>query len=168
MSTEEQTQPQAAEEQQPAEKKSRSKKTQQVDAQVQTAEDSGKEFPGRIAEQEQSKEVVESHAQLLEMAENERTEQDIQKLMTKLGQYHAQIQSQQRPNMVIKDKFGKTPEYYADIIEYMTYANDVFLGGDIHKQKRLLVLLTDINEENGAMEKIQMEGLSPENYTINK
>src|SRR5215510_9221660 len=164
MSTEEQTQPQAAEEQQPAEKKSRSKKTQQVDAQVQTAQDSGKEFPGKIQEQEQSKEVVESHAQLLQMAENERTDEDIKKLMNLLGQYHAQIQSQQRVGMpAIKDKFGKDPEYYADIIEYMTYANDVFLGGDKQKQKRLLVLLTDINEENGAMEKIQMKGLNPEN-----
>ena len=134
----------------------------QVDAQTQTAAE------GDRGIESNSKEVVESHAQLLEMQETERTKEDIKKLLSELGRYHANIKSQEKPGLNLKDKFGKTSQYYADIIEYMTYADDVFLGGDLQKQKRLLVLLTDPAYADNGMEKIMLEGLDPSHYTLNK
>jgi hypothetical protein len=137
----------------------RSKKRQtQLEAQIQTASEEPK--PQQV--------VVESHAELLEKQERERLQEDIKVLLNKVAVHYSNIVIQERPGLVIRDHFGKRSEYYQNILEYMKDAPDIFLDGDLNKQKRLLTLLTDPAERAGAMDKIRMERLDPSAYTINK
>lgn len=112
----------------------------------QATEQEEKDFEEYQKEVERQNAVIQSYEELIKRAENEDKLKDIKKWTNKLGEKHMNLDAQ-GPDA--RDRLGYSGNDYLEMFKAIHTDPDIFLGGDIDAQHKLLEILA-VKEPEGV------------------